>query len=878
MKQYSLHIIFVLVGFILLNACTEEEIGTKRDNTVAGIPTSVKLSLAIPGMDKVETRAASDSEISDLYLFSFDGSTGDLIAAEKYLSPTSSVIFKTLSGKQEIYAIANTNTDMLPGVNTDLDRYVEEKSCTKQTILDLSANLGSEAIQFGSSTMLMSGKWQEEKDGISICNIGIDGEIIQKGEIKLKRVASQIEFKVTGENFTLESFQICEVPKQVNVFEEKGYVTAVESFSTDIRTIPNTSKNFTFYMLENLAQGTNCFTENDREVLKVGSLKDKDASAREFKNVNKPAAYVLLRGSYKGYSNGYGEVEAKVVYCIHLGKGAGSNYQANDAKNDFNTYRNCQYTYKITVNGVNNIIAEVLEEDKDYPREEGDVIISAGDNILTCDAHFEAREMVFKRNDLDGLVLDFMVKDPITGNVYKESDNAEEASYNWVSFKKNDEQKNNQYKYPGDSSPDLMGIKDFVSELKKWVAGDGDSKLGDSDEVNLTCFINEFYYKGQEWSTFVNTDDREMLILYSKRTQQESSGNSSVTVNSAYVIKQRSIKTVYSQTRSSYTAWGIESVNETGMLQIANKAGSNKDNGRENFPKIENRDYATFLNYSSSTKTNMMRDDYKNAYYACLQRNRDENGDDKIDGDEIKWYLPTSGQYVSLWLGNEALTAEASIFNIDWDNTFKSFIPDKYHYVGSDKNNKNVFWAEEGITVGGDGSHVEGEMRQYRCVRNLGDGKPEGIFTHKRVSGGIEIDLTNLNKGSLKDAPSTNELDVHNEREVANKPYRKFIISEDVTNNGGTWNNMTVNKYPCKSKGTGWRIPNQRELAIIYLLADNYPVLKAYNVFAKSAYSGIAQNGYVGKHGYVYNGGVNVSLVEKNGATARVRCVKDLNE
>ena len=35
---------------------------------------------------------------------------------------------------------------------------------------------------------------------------------------------------------------------------------------------------------------------------------------------------------------------------------------------------------------------------------------------------------------------------------------------------------------------------------------------------------------------------------------------------------------------------------------------------------------ALFLDYSKESNSNQMKDDYKNAYYACLQRNRDENG------------------------------------------------------------------------------------------------------------------------------------------------------------------------------------------------------------------------------------------------------------
>ena len=59
-----------------------------------------------------------------------------------------------------------------------------------------------------------------------------------------------------------------------------------------------------------------------------------------------------------------------------------------------------------------------------------------------------------------------------------------------------------------------------------------------------------------------------------------------------------------------------------------------------------------------------MKDGYRNAYYACLQRNRDEDGDGTISNKEKKWYLASSGQYISLWLGRSSLPEESSLFNI----------------------------------------------------------------------------------------------------------------------------------------------------------------------------------------------------------------------
>ena len=87
--------------------------------------------------------------------------------------------------------------------------------------------------------------------------------------------------------------------------------------------------------------------------------------------------------------------------------------------------------------------------------------------------------------------------------------------------------------------------------------------------------------------------------------------------------------------------------------------------GRLNLPpKLNNGNWSTFLDYSKESNSSQIitGTGTGNAYYACLQRNRDENGDGKIDQTETKWYLASSGQYISLWLGRSSLSEESSLF------------------------------------------------------------------------------------------------------------------------------------------------------------------------------------------------------------------------
>ena len=46
---------------------------------------------------------------------------------------------------------------------------------------------------------------------------------------------------------------------------------------------------------------------------------------------------------------------------------------------------------------------------------------------------------------------------------------------------------------------------------------------------------------------------------------------------------------------------------------------------------------------------------HTDVYRACMSRNRDENGNGRIDADEVKWYLATVDQYKGLWIGEDLL-------------------------------------------------------------------------------------------------------------------------------------------------------------------------------------------------------------------------------
>ena len=903
-----------LLGLLILSACTNDEYLAQRTEVEEGIPTVVKLSVTIPMSGKIETKAFSDSGVADLYVFSFKKDNDEFITAQKYTELSGSTIsFSTLSGEQRIFAIGNVDYDMFPGLSERLESWLGNNHPSKSDLTSLLAEVGGDkAVQFANTTSLVSGLWNNEDDTKDYCTVKVDGTLVEKGKIYLKRVAAKVTFKIEvadGREFKLKSYQVCEVPKKVNVWEGSTSEEIV-SYSTQELTISKDEGFFTFYMPENIANGKEgCNSADDREKLSKGSLRNSPPEGRVFTYVDKLATYVLLKGSYYAKDTDGKETSAEVVYCIHLGLGAGSSDKVDHK--DFSTKRNMNYTYNIQIEGVESIKTEVTATDNNVWRQEGDVTVSGEGKSIQLDAHFEARKITFHKSDFKTTDLRVYVKDPLTNFQLTEFSELKEESKNWVSFKSlKDVPVEETYKYPDEKHvSELLSVEELLTELNKWAKGEN-SLLAPTNEgaIEFVCFVNEYYYQSIMWPEFVNTLDREFFIM-DKTQKQTSGGNSTLTSDASFVIKQHSIQTIYDLNKGEdYNAWGIETINETGLLNTTTNPSKIKDiaYGRLNLPDFSGKGWSTFLDYSKESNSNQMKDDYKNAYYACLQRNRDENGDGVIDSKEKKWYLASSGQYISLWLGRSSLSAESSLFNIDdWvKEGFAKNIPAKYHYIPSNNDGKVVFWAEEGITIGNDDSHTTGKIRNYRCIRDLNmkgmdennlDRKkaPETLFKISSVDPkALTVTFDYLNANSLKPAPSMNELDPHNERDNdINRVYKSFcIVRGSVSSNqvGGTWKAKTNLTNPCNRimNEHGWRMPNQAELSVIYLVGtdasaygsykkNEFNGLKGQTVFARTSYSGIAKNGKSGQHAYRLLANEHISLVEKTGYTGFIRCVKD---
>lgn len=935
LKQYNLLILIAILGVTFFTSCVDEEFSNKN-KIKEGIPVGLTLSFTQSDIANIETKADIGNEeknVYDIRLFIFNSQKQleytELIENEsnEALNPDIAINIpegSLTSGEKYIYAIANTSSS-LGAFSQELNNV---KSISDLTTLTYTMKSATE--QRLSGRLLMGGFYTEDgqtEDGY--CLVDADkannGVVSLNGIIELVRVDSKIKFNVTandGITFVPKKWKVVNMPTTTSVFGSTHDATGSYEMSglnefddTNIENTQYKGGNFTFYMFENRKApkqaGIEDYVDRERESDKGAT---KTADPREYMYANDNSAYVVLSGSYRGTDSGK-EVSAEVEYRIHLGF-------VNKVATDFSSERNKNYIYNVTVEGVDNIIVEVKDGKEDQPGAEGDVII-ADQNILV-DAHYEAQVITFSKNALADLSV--QVNTPFGDGTYSikggvvEDDKADlGADYEWVKFVRN-EKVGSIYStklalYPGDQNHattevddnnGIITVNESVDETRNYLTikellwhlqnNKESYDFWDSNgTVRYTAFIDEYYYDkdpsnpngGSDqtlWKKFANAPNRKMHILCD--TKYSPDKQSSLT-RSTILINQRSIKTVYNLDKnlsSLTTAWGIETVDETPDKYYSDKktvSSETRTNGRYLTFKIAgnamlSNDWSDYIDFTS-TENDKLQKDYNKAEYACMQRNRDLNGDGMVSADEIRWYLPATNQYTALWIGKDALDPEARLFQVDPSlvtktNEFSQYSRSKFHYVSS---NGMRFWSEQGASVGNTVFGLHQYPYKFRCARNLGlsNDKPEYIEsgeyvdyvqTTRNTSNEINgFNLEYLNPSARRSLLETNQLASSGEHKGAdlNRPYKKFEVNSENT--------------PTQGCPPGYRVPNQREIALI---AGYFTNLGGVRI-ESNTHTDLSNASYSDKIGFVYsiqpstNGGLNeITLVSKSGNT---RCVRD---
>ena len=585
----------------------------------------------------------------------FDGSNLNAISESNYwtVANMSTANSPATNGTIHLKAPAATNCTIVAVANmnpNDLDVSAGRLS-TIQTFDQLQGMVATQVrseIAANSGFFLMTA----QADGVTIDgNPSGDATHISQQTLQLKRIYAKVTFKVRaaqGPNgrsplraFEPRTWQVVNVPT-CSYLLEKSYDAAdtpAKLFSTEelgfekekLTTANNDFYNdgvtkvsihsFSFYMMENRHAPSSVIS---RYAQREERVKDASGINGNYRYTDPRSAYVVITGKLvmgtSASGNDNATLDADVRYEIHLG-----DFESN--VNNFNTERNHNYEYTISISGAEDIKTEVKDNREEEPGATGRVVVAL-EQIFNSDCHYSTQVISFHAKYMDPDRISWYVETPFNKegaggtDVQQGRATMEQIDYKWVEFFVNDKDENGNYyskrraiykphdydfrdPTTGDVPPPgsklrTMYIDELVDYLKtqkqqydidvakttpgnpsydpNWVPKndfDNDPNDPDGPKISVTAFINEYYYtknpisneyKPSLWKTIVNHPMRRMHILASSDI---SADKESSVIGSSFTIQQRAIQSIYAvqEVAGLQSAWGMEFTddeNETG--------------------------------------------------------------------------------------------------------------------------------------------------------------------------------------------------------------------------------------------------------------------------------------------------------------------------
>lgn len=909
---------YLLMGVALLLSSCSEDIFPGGSESNEDVTISLAYSDVSPRDIVVNSRATPEEErhLNNLYIYIFDGN-GNLkgykgIEGEAKLNQTPITGIKTRSGESYIYAVANISSTGLYPVETS-DNTVEENKLpihlneetaraggydfTLDQLKALTFKRSETSIDI-TSAFLMSGA-VKEGNPVNITTAGaIAGD---DNAIRLSRIVSKVKFTIKAADNTTEvtrSFKL-ETYDIMNIAVDGSLVGKIDG---NIRKNPTKVNNdigntvrpndveagaqiFEVYLPENLQDAVHdVTTQAERE-------DDSQSIPKKFTNAPANGTYVVLKGKYEENKSGTTK-SADVTYYVHLG-------DCTRDKNNYDVERNCSYTYNITVAGVDKIIVEATkEEGKELqPGAEGVVLeYGATGKNMTLDSHYEYMVMRFYQKDIQAL------KDAGKGYFYqvyalgnhtdvinvgaKTDGEKNGVDTSWIQFaiKCSRDGTSSTYSpdrtnrgtacsYPGTKyKNDLYTVEKFL----KYLYDNADENIwtkrdSKGNYIDATCFISENYYKDRTWNQYVNDVDKR--AFYVANEVKTSNDGRSVYAKTQYGLTQYNIQTFYDRSKAgNITAYGCETINdEEGKdFTVKGKGSQTSSYGRD--PWNGRTNMLEDINNESDTWENLKNN--KSLIKACMSRNRDLNGDGKISDDEIRWYAPTISQYIGIWIGEEIMSGESKLFNKATSTLSTSNDPGCRMLYYSSTYDKNTYFSEEGLAT--NHNHSRYPPKLVRCLRNLKsidvgyDKNPDWYYTYESSV----VTLNNVDEKALNTSGDQGELHEHTERSPLNKPAKSFRIAAKTypENDSGdaSMKNVVEGRFKCNGKyedGT-WRVPNQREMSMMYVIDPSL----IYLTYCRTKFS----NTNFRKSWTYYQGVIQMATNWSDYKSGKVRCIKVL--
>lgn len=915
-----------------------------------GLPvSSIKMSISAPGQDKIDisTKAteAVESAVEQIAIFFYKANDAEAMPIVSEITPTFNsnvgsnykydIVIPTKdleemrSGKWYMYAVANYGKGFFP---VDVNAL---KGLTRSQFLNYCITKQNNALDILETSVLMSGKYCAAGKTYDQCDGSLDikpGENILDGIIRLRRSVAKITFEFVNGSHTIAgtttTAHVTFKPESYGLYEYSRSCTLIErdwkddieykgdlSVSEENRfhngsDFPVTGNKFAFYMPENAQTGnvkgdpTGGWTYFNREERNSdGENNPTQEQYNTFKYAPKHGTFVAVKGTISIPEENY---SGDVTYYIHLGnfstKGdiVGSN-------NNFTVRRNYHYTYTITVNGVDKIIAEAKATDgmEIQTGAEGNITHTTDAYLdVRLDSHYETVLLKVEAN-VSANTFAVRVNSPYSKNVMVKSvagkiteGNLDDLDYGWIRFGK--PAANNGYNsYPGEGkTTDIFGL---IADLQKggteyWLKGTytEPGQTTAKDYFYTIAYVNEYYYedkmnavgadKTAVLKEFINSDDRTMSVILGDNIYESKDGHSTFTdlSDGFFNISQRSIKTFYDL--SVANPFGIEQVEETAATSNYGGTGTNSDNGYANNPKfststsswVTSNKWSTYVTNGFNGNVKMGNDA---AEYQCLLRNRDENGNGRIDASEIKWYLPAVNQCTYYWFGMNSLPEDARI----------KMEPRQTNNYWSSTSGFATWWAAEGSAYGA----KEGKC-QIRCVRSLKSyNDPASEVSEYDPSTRI-VTMLGMDHRSVREAGTvTGEFDEHERGTIYDVLPSSFQIAKNNLDKTFTNDQMKkvvdANSATCSDyyEGTNgsdkgqWRVPNEKELTLIlkWLRTDsNYGTTTNLKKLASRSYYQRHDSGDNMVY-YIVGDSVDGMFITTSDQTTsgfKVRCVRDV--
>lgn len=795
-----------------------------------------------------------------------------------------------MSGEWYLYAIANYNRVGFGNIN--FDEFATLPLSKAKDWYVHRVKPGASDLNMNEAAMLMSGFFGTDgKINLKPKSSAADKTVQTfTDHIHLRRIASKVSFNFAtaeGVSFKPATYSIYNYPLLCHALENQGWNKKDGSLDNAMGTFPGTDipalvnnasqvkdildmpfdGSTTFYMYENVQRPvqTGCDVYTKRELRDAGDY-------GHFTYAPQYGTYVVVKGYYDGpiSPSNPQKVTGDVTYTIHLGDFS----SATGANDNFTIRRNAKYNYNVTINGVNSIYVEATTNSENQPGAEGNLLAQPITTDLEVDAHYVATmvkipaDFIYNSDEGRYYELSIITRTPLSDgvkvNVSRDGvvgDGVSRQDYNWVHFMK-PSGPTSMSMYPGTGSSKLTDIYGLISDLRNHRL-DGKYAFAylSGDFYYVETFIDEYVYDDLELSRYVNAPDRELVLQHGADVSAD--GHSTYINEGAMSLRQKSIKSMYdlSNNDKSYYPFGIESIEETTQndmygIDREHVKGASLTNGQMNTVEMItslSTQWSNFIHTSSlllretfngtlpagvvydknasgtETTTYSGKNLASAARYACIVRNRDENGNGVVDPEEIKWYLPAQDQAYAIIFGHKALGDAYP--NTNLNPSAKQIHEGVWYWTSSNgaatmmnPMERTVSFSQNGtvdLYLGGVRIRPKGTA-STRCVRTLNkyDADPSPFLSYDEENRIVSV--FNLNTECVR-GQMTGEYIPHTQLDVTNTFPSAFVIAKDELANPkelfsademktGTMCQDYYYENADKSDLGLWRIPNQEEL------------------------------------------------------------------